>query len=29
MCGNEFITLEDGEKLFVKEDRFGRRYLAA
>ena len=24
----EFITLEDGEKLYVKTDRFGRRYLA-
>jgi hypothetical protein len=28
LFGNEFITLEDGDKLFVKEDRFGRRYLA-
>jgi len=25
--GKEFIVLEDGEKLFVKEDRYGRRYL--
>jgi hypothetical protein len=28
LLGNEFIELEDGDKLFVKEDRFGRRYLA-
>jgi len=28
LCGNEFIILEDGEKLFVKTDRFGRRYLS-
>ena len=28
LFGSEFIVLEDGDKLFVKEDRFGRRYLA-
>jgi hypothetical protein len=29
MLGNELITLEDGERLYVKTDRFGRRYLAS
>jgi len=28
LSGNEFIALEDGQKLFVETDRFGRRYLA-
>lgn len=27
--GEEFIVLEDGEKLFIVTDRFGRRYLKA
>lgn len=29
LFGGEFIVLEDGQKMFVKTDRFGRRYLAA
>jgi len=29
LYGEEFILLEDGQKMFVKTDRFGRRYLAA
>jgi hypothetical protein len=29
LCGNELIILEDGTKMFVKTDRFGRRYLTA
>jgi hypothetical protein len=29
LCGNELIVLEDGTKMFVKTDRFGRRYLTA
>lgn len=28
LFGREFITLEDGDKLFVNTDRFGRRFLA-
>lgn len=28
MFGNELIKLEDGDTLYVKTDRFGRRYLA-
>ena len=29
LLGNEVIFLEDGEKMYVKTDRFGRRYLTA
>lgn len=29
LFGGEFIILEDGQKMFVKTDRFGKRYLAA
>lgn len=29
LFGTEFIVLEDGQKMFVKTDRFGRRYLTA
>lgn len=29
LFGNETIFLEDGTKMYVKTDRFGRRYLAA
>ena len=28
LCGREFIELEDGERFYVKTDRYGRRYLA-
>jgi len=29
LFGGEFIVLEDGQKMFVKTDRFGHRYLTA